>query len=229
VIELVVIVEGETEQTFVRDQLAAHLTLHGTSAWPVLPGRHRNHGGVKKWEVARQDIIHPLKERRYCSTMFDYYGMPLDWPGRSEAVAREPKERATFVQDMVQADIVAAMGGKFDPKYFIPYVQLHEFEALAFADVGVLASVLSTITTLPSATLIERFRGILDEAKDPEAINDGHETCPSRRISGIVPAYKKRAQGPIITSRIGIETLRTQCAHFGEWMARLEHLDVRGA
>src|SRR4051794_24338736 len=63
--ELVVIVEGETEQTFVRDQLAAHLALHNTSAWPILPGRRRNHGGVKKWEVARQDILRTLKEGRY--------------------------------------------------------------------------------------------------------------------------------------------------------------------
>ncbi|MEN9554682.1 MAG: hypothetical protein RLZZ232_968, partial [Planctomycetota bacterium] len=39
--ELVIIVEGETEQTFVRDQLAAHLALRNTVAWPVLPGRHR--------------------------------------------------------------------------------------------------------------------------------------------------------------------------------------------
>ncbi len=36
--ELVVIVEGETEQTFVRDQLAAHLVMSNTTAWPILPG-----------------------------------------------------------------------------------------------------------------------------------------------------------------------------------------------
>ena len=140
--ELVVIVEGETEQTFVRDQLAAHLTMLDTSTWPVLPGRHRNHGGVKKWEVARQDIIRTLKERRYCSTMFDYYAMPGDWPGRKAAVAKAWHERATCVEEAMLADIVAAMGGKFDPKFFIPYVQLHEFEALTFADVEVLAGVL---------------------------------------------------------------------------------------
>jgi hypothetical protein len=51
--ELVIIVEGETEQTFVRDQLAAQLALHNTSVWLVLSGRHRNRGGVKKWSVTR--------------------------------------------------------------------------------------------------------------------------------------------------------------------------------
>src|SRR5580704_1032350 len=99
--ELVIIVEGETEQTFVRDQLAAHLILHNTVAWPVLPGRHRNHGGVKKWEVARQDIIRTLKERRHCSTMFDYYAMPGDWPGRKAAAGKIWQERATCVEEAV--------------------------------------------------------------------------------------------------------------------------------
>ena len=112
-----------------------HLALHNTIAWPVLPGRRRIHGGVKKWEVAQQDIIRTLKERRYCSTMFDYYAMPVDWPGRKEAATKPWPERAGHVEGMIHADIVTAMGDSFGPKYFIPYVELHEFEALAFADV----------------------------------------------------------------------------------------------
>ncbi len=224
--ELVVIVEGETEQTFVRDQLAAHLVMHNTSAWAVLPGRHRKHGGVKKWEVARQDIIRTFKERRYCSTMFDYYAMPLDWPGREAAVAMVWNERASIVEAMIHADIAIEMGDSFDPKYFVPYVQLHEFEALAFADVEVLAATLAPIAKQPLEKLIETFRGILAKAGHPEAINDGYATCPSRRITSTVPAYKKRAQGPIVTSRIGIDVLRTRCTHFGEWLTRLEQLGI---
>ena len=226
--ELVVIVEGETEQTFVRDQLAAHLIQHQTSAWPVLPGPHRNHGGVKKWEVARRDIIRTLKERRYCSTMFDYYGMPADWPGRAEAAAKPWSERARTVEDKIHADVTAALGGSFNPKYFVPYVQLHEFEALVFADVNVLVSVLAPLGTRSPESLVRHFSEILNEAGHPEAINDGYETCPSRRIGKIVPAYQKRAQGPIVTSRIGIEELRVRCSHFGEWLTRLEDLDGGG-
>jgi len=222
--ELVVIVEGETEQTFVQYQLSAHLALHNTSAWPVLPGRHRKQGGVKKWVVARQDIIRLLKKPQYCSTMFDYYAMPLDWPGREEAAATMWTDRANVVEAMIHADIVAAMGDSFDPKYFVPYVQLHEFEALAFADVEVLAATLAPIAKQPLGKLFEIFQGILAKAVHPEAINDGYETCPSRRITSTVPAYKKRAVGPIVTSRIGIDVLRAKCTHFGEWLTRLEQL-----
>jgi hypothetical protein len=222
--ELVVIVEGETEQTFVRDQLAAHLAIHNTITWPVLPGRRRIHGGVKKWEVARQDIIRTLKEGRCCSTMFDYYAMPGDWPGRREATIKPWPERASHVEQMMHADIVTAMGGVFDPKYFIPYVQLHEFEALAFADVETLASVLSPIGTHSSEKLVQKLDEILKAAGHPEAINDGYDTCPSRQIGKIVPAYRKRVQGPIVTRRIGIDVLRGRCTHFGEWLAHLEQL-----
>ena len=226
--ELVVIVEGETEQTFVRDQLAEHLAPHNTTVWPVLPGRRRIHGGVKKWEVARQDIIRTLKERRYCSTMFDYYAMPNDWPGRKEAAGKAWPARARYVEEMIHAEIVTAMGNSFDPKYFIPYIQLHEFEALVFSQVETLASVLSPIGGQSSERLVETFSKILRVAGHPEAINDGYETCPSRRIEKIVPAYRKRLQGPIVTRRIGIDVLREQCTHFGEWLAHLEQLGALG-
>lgn len=227
--ELVVIVEGETEQTFVRDQLAAHLALHNTTAWPVLSGRNRNHGGVKKWEVARKDIIRTLGEGRYCSTMFDYYAMPKDWPGRTDAVTESWEKRANIVEGMILEDIAKSMGSSFDPKYFVPYVQLHEFEALAFADIDVLASVLAPLGNYSEPVIAEQLRTILTMAVYPEAINDGYETCPSRRITKIVPAYKKRAMGPIVTQRIGIESLRKKCVHFGGWLTRLELLSSGGA
>ena len=227
--ELVVIVEGETEQTFVRDQLAAHLALHGTTVWAVLPGKNRSHGGVKKWEVARRDIIRTLKEGRYCSSMFDYYAMPTDWPGRKESAAMPWQQRAHHVEGLILTEIAAEMGGKFDPKHLIPYGQLHEFEALAFANVQALASVLSPLTHRRAETLIADFTKILEEAGDPEAINDGYETCPSRRIAKVVPAYKKRAQGPIVTRRIGLEVLRERCNHFASWLDRLEKIGTKSS
>jgi hypothetical protein len=202
--------------------LAAHLALHGTTAWAVLPGRHRRHGGVKKWEVARQDIVRTLRERRYCSTMFDYYGLPDDWPGRKQSRKLPWKERASHVESAILDDVAAKMGKKFDRKHFIPYVQLHEFEALAFADVEKLASVVQPLASMPTADLTAQFATILDEAGHPEAINDHYETCPSRRISGVVCAYRKRAHGPIVTSRIGLDVLRERCDHFASWLARLE-------
>lgn len=220
--ELVVIVEGETEQAFVRNVLAGHLALRGTTVWAVLPGKQRRHGGARKWEVARQDICRTLRERRYCTTMFDYYGLPNDWPGRATSRAQSPHVRASCVEAEVASDVAAAMGDAFNPKFFIPYIQLHEFEALAFADVEILASVTQPIASHSVEWLVEHFRAILFEAGNPEAINDSYDTCPSRRIARAVPAYRKRTQSPIVTSRIGLGTLRERCGHFASWLDRLE-------
>ncbi len=222
-VEIVAIVEGETEQTFVRDQLASHLGSLGAAIWAVLPGRHRNRGGIKKWDVAKQDIIRTLKEGRYCTTMFDYYAMPESWPGRTESKALPWDERAAHVEARILADVVATLGADFNPRQLIPYVQLHEFEALTFAETKEMAAVLAPIHPfLGERSLADRFQEILDEKGHPEAINDGHDTCPSRRITGIVPAYRKRTNGPIITQRIGLATIRARCDHFADWLAKLE-------
>ena len=222
--EIVALVEGETEQTFVRDQLAAHLALNGSTIWPVLPGRQRRHGGVKKWEVARQDIFRLLRAGRYCTTMFDFYAMPNDWPGRNAASTLPWQTRASYVGAAMLADVTAAMSGSFNPAQFLPYVQLHEFEALAFADVEKLASVVSALGNWSPARVAKQFSDILEASGDPEAINDGYDTCPSRRISTIVPAFRKRVHSPIVTARIGIAALRVRCRHFASWLASLESL-----
>jgi len=188
----------------------------------VLPGRHRNHGGVKKWEVAKRDIIYTLRGLHFCSTMFDFYAMPHDWPGRAEAAAKTWDKRASHVEKMILMEIVAAMGNGFNPKHFVPYVQLHEFEALAFSDVYRLASVAAPLKNQAVGILAGKFQQILDEAGHPEAINDSYETCPSRRIERIAPAYRKRAHGPIVTARIGLQVLREKCDHFASWIDRLE-------
>lgn len=218
------IVEGETEQTFVRDHLAAHLGYRGISIWAVLSGKTRRRGGVKKWESARNDIVRTLKEPRYCTTMFDYYAMPIDWPGRSTAVRCPWQERASCVETAVSSDIAATIGDSFDPSQFIPYVQLHEFEALLFADTAELAGASTALCGLPEACLRKQFDEIVLECGDPEAIDDGFATCPSRRIMQVVAGFRKRIHSPVVAGRIGIERLANACAHFGQWVRTLEAL-----
>lgn len=45
------------------------------------------------------------------------------------------------MQNAIGADIAKHMGEEFDTRRFIPYVSMHEFEALLFADCGRFASV----------------------------------------------------------------------------------------
>ncbi len=156
--------------------------------------------------------------------MFDYYAMPHDWPGREDAVDLPWQERASRVEAEILADVAGAAGESFNPAQFIPYVQLHEFEALLFADTAELAGAATGICGHPEDHLRTQFDQILEAAGHAEAIDDGYDTCPSRQIAGIVTGFRKRVHSPRVTTSIGMEILRVRCTHFGEWVRRLEAL-----
>lgn len=224
--DVVAIVEGQTEQTFVRDHLAAHLGGRGIAIGARLPGRVARRGGVRAWESVRGDILRTLRERRgrVCTTMFDFYGMPTDWPGRTEAARLQQDKRGPHVEHAMLEDLAADAVDNFRRELFIPYVQVHEFEALLFSDVAKIAEALSPVSGTDQKFLAAHLDKILAEAGQAEAINDGHETCPSRRIIDLVRPYRKPLHGPIIAGRIGLDVLRTACPHFGQWLTRLESL-----
>jgi hypothetical protein len=122
--------------------------------------------------------------------------------------------------------LAAHAGEDFRRELFLPYVQIHEFEALLFADPAKMAEVLAPVCQTKQSDLTAHFQAIVDEAGQPEAINDNYDTCPSRRIGGVVRSYRKPVFGPIIAGRIGLEALRTACPHFGQWLERLESLST---
>lgn len=225
--ELVLVVEGQTEQTFVREVLASHLAARGTLVTRnVSSGRTGKQGGAPRWTGALRDITNYLREGRYCSTMFDYYALPRDWPGRATAHEKPWAERSLWIEESLAAAVAHEMGSRFDARRFIPYVQLHEFEALLFTNVAVLARTLhpSTIAKTDLSQLEAALGRIVADAGEPEAIDDGYETCPSRRIAKLVPAYHKAVHGPTAAKRIGLETMRAACPHFRDWLTRLEQI-----
>lgn len=229
--DVVAIVEGQTEQAFVRDHLAAHLGGRGISIGARLPGRVVRRGGVRAWESVRGDILRTLRERRgrICTTMFDFYAMRNDWPGRTAAAGMPLEQKGNHVEQAILDDLAMHAGEDFRQELFIPYVQIHEFEALLFADVAKMADVLAPFCRTGADGLSTQFQAILDGAGQAEAINDSYETCPSRRITGVVRAYRKPLHGPIIAGRIGLDVLREACPHFGRWLGRLEAVGAGGA
>ena len=141
---LLVHVEGQTEETFVNEALAPHLYRFGmTRVGARLIGNARQRsrrGGIKPWSAARNDIVAHLREDQECiaTTMVDYYGMPKAgsraWPGRSQAAGLAFPRKAKRIEDGLSADIQQTMGSGFDDRRFIPYVMMHEFEAMLFSD-----------------------------------------------------------------------------------------------
>ena len=134
-INLNIIVEGQTEETFVRDVLAPYRGTRGIFAVArcVETGRKRGRifrGGVRNYEKIRRDIKCWLNQRQdtYCTTMFDFYGLPKNFPGRTSIDSnQQARERVKYIEKAFEKDI--------DTIRFIPYIQLHEFEALLFAGI----------------------------------------------------------------------------------------------
>lgn len=222
--EIVAIVEGQTEYAFVEQQLQPHFWQWNVQIRPTYPGRIYKRGGVRHWQAIKGDILRTLKERRdrVCTTMFDFYAMPADWPGCFEARKASWPERGKIMEQALHADIAQATGPNFNPARFIPYIQIHEFEALLFTNVDALAMTLSAQNPPQTQTLAQRLQAIVDEFQNPEAIDDGPETAPSKRILKLAPGYHKTLHSPIVISHTGLARLRQACVNFDRWIQRLE-------
>lgn len=130
---LLIHVEGQTEEAFVNEVLRDHLVpkgYHSVEARIVGNARLRQRrGGIRPWPSVRKDIINHLREDEGCiaTTMVDYYALPQAdagaWPGRAQSVGSSSTgKKALRVQDAVRKDLVARMGGGFDPDRFVPFV-----------------------------------------------------------------------------------------------------------
>ena len=223
---LLIHVEGQTEAAFVNRVLGSHLSGYGYSvvrARLMGNARQRNRrGGVKPWLVARKGIVNHLRGDPECiaSTMVDYYGLPQSgqraWPGRAAASRLAFPKRASTIEKLLWAEVCDHMGSSFNPDRFVPYVMLHEFEAMLFSDCEAFARGIGRSDLAPS------FQAIRNGFDNPEEIDDSPVTAPSKRIATLIPGYQKPTQGTLAVQEIGLDTIRAQCPHFREWLERLE-------
>ena len=223
---LLVHVEGQTEELFVNELLTPHLQDRGystVSARLMGNARQRSHrGGVKPWSEVRKEIVNRLTQDPGSSaaTMVDYYGLPRTgpkaWPGREEASRAGFQAKPEVVEKALLDDVVRIMGGGFDPSRFIPFVTMHEFEALLFSDCQSFArGIYKPETAGP-------LQAIRDSFSNPEEIDDSPDTAPSKRILKLIPGYQKPLMGTLAALEIGLDAIRAACPHFNAWLKRLE-------
>jgi len=213
-----VLVEGQTERAFIRDILKPYFDSRRIDLHAVM---FRRQGGIPPYVKSKDVIVRSLKEDAalICTTMVDFYGMPTDWPGRDQANhCQNSAEKAGVVECSVLEDIAGSLGNSFNPRRLIPYVQMHEFEALLFSSPKKLAE------SLGDKKLSSTFLIIRNKFSTPEEINDHYDTCPSRRIEGAFRDFRKTINGITAASRIGLETMRKECLHFNDWITKLENL-----
>lgn len=217
------IVEGQTEETFVKQILSPHLAE--LSIWAkarcVMTSNKRGakrRGGVGKYYQVKNDIHMWMKEDQNpdarFTTMIDLYGLPSDFPGYDEAQRKDdPYERIRILENSFKDDIT--------DHRFIPYFQLYEFEALLLSDPQKFDA-----QFFDRGTKIKELVELVSDYDSPELINDGKKTAPSKRIINKIPEYAKMkaSAGPIIAEKIGLLSLRSKCMNFNQWLERLEAL-----
>lgn len=223
---LLVHVEGQTEETFVNEVLAEHLYENGyTVVGARLFGNARQRarrGGVKPWHAVKRDVIRHLQEDdgAVSTLMVDYYAMPKSgdgaWPGRDAACVLAHANKAALIQDQLHADVAGELGNDLQAARFVPFVLMHEFEALLFSDC------LAFAKGVGRSDLAEAMQLVRNQFGSPEEINDSPATAPSKRVELLIEGYQKPLYGNLAALEIGLARMRIECPQFGSWVTRLE-------
>ena len=219
-----IVCELQTEESFVKKVLQPYLRSYGIVAKPILVTTSRSkraQGGIVNFSHVERDIQDTLKlwssnayEHHVVTTFIDYYALPNDFPGFSEAQKYfEPYQRVECLEK--------ALGEHIQSSRFLPYIQLHEFETLVLCGYQHLAAYYPDCKGLE-----EKLKKEFTSQENPEFIDGGTTTAPSKRILKLLEsAYKKKYNKPFmgayVTAQVGIECLRELCFHFNQWVAQI--------
>ncbi|MGV7963724.1 DUF4276 family protein [Photorhabdus tasmaniensis] len=212
-IRINVFVEGQTEETFVRDVLAPYFVAQQIYLTPILAQTSTSQkGGITSYGKVKYQITRLCRQDpgAFVTTLIDYYGLPTDFPDYNEQQDNAANERVVKLEQAFANDI-----GQTN---FIPNLLLHEFEALLFCQPEKFADWLDVNAPI---SVLQTIKAQFDS---PEDINNSPQTAPSKRILAIVPNYHKTLHGPLIAGDIGLDTIRSQCPHFNQWLNKLTNL-----
>ena len=219
-----IVCEGQTEESFVKKVLQPYLRSYGIVAKPILVTTSRSkctQGGIVNFSHVERDIQDTLKqwssnayEHHVVTTFIDYYALPNDFPGFSEAQQHlDPYQRVECLEK--------ALGEHIQSSRFLPYIQLHEFETLVLCGYQCLAAYYPDCKGLE-----EKLKKEFTSQENPEFIDGGTTTAPSKRILRLLEStykkkYNKPFMGAYVTAQVGIERLRELCFHFNQWVAQI--------
>ena len=210
---LVIIAEGETEESFVNNILCPFFCSKGIyNSIQCFKTKH-SHGGMSKYSYIKKDILNIIYEKDVVvSMMIDFYRLPSDFPGFNDLkVTQTHQEQANLLETRIKKDLEDSQNQLFDN--FIPYIQLHEFEALVFASI-------SGIDSLFERTEMDYngLMNVIQQYPNPEDINNHPDTAPSVRLKKLISGYNKVLHGIDIINTVGMAELLEKCPRFKTWI-----------
>lgn len=224
---VLILAEGATEVEFVEKVLALHLMERGVVVAAEQLRKPGHKGGFTSYARLRSQVLDRLAGDRaqYVTTMVDLYG-PLaagGFPGftTDPPPPREPYARVAWLERAFLDDLRAELD---DARRFIPYLQLHEFEALVLARPRHLDWM---YVEDRHEAAIASLEAMVAGYASPELINEGRETAPSKRLAAAIPEYDKTDAAFEVCRKTGVDALMKSCPHFGAWVERLAALPPR--
>lgn len=210
---LVIIAEGETEESFVNNILCPFFCSKGIyNSIQCFKTKH-SHGGMSKYSYIKKDILNIIYEKDVVvSMMIDFYRLPSDFPGFNDLKATQThQEQANLLETRIKKDLEDSQNQLFDN--FIPYIQLHEFEALVFASISGIDSLFER-----SEMDYNGLMNVIQQYPNPEDINNHPDTAPSVRLKKLISGYNKVLHGIDIINTVGMAELLEKCPRFKTWI-----------
>ena len=222
-----IVVEGSSEESFVNDVMVKHFVPLDKyiSVRKILTGWDKVNnkpakGGLLKYDKLKNDINRWIKSDNgkkdtFYTCFVDLYAFPkeAESPYTNEIQKiKDPYKKIKVLENAIKSDIGTPL--------FIPYVQLHEFEAFLM----VCPDRMSVLYP-DKQSKIEILKKDISNIS-PEEVNESPLTVPSKRIIKLIPEYEgqKAQAGPLVAEDIGMTELRAKCPHFNEWITKLENL-----
>lgn len=217
-----ILAEGHAEREFSRNTLGEYFEPFGIlvdSRCVVTSRKKHKKGGIISYLQVKNDLFRWIAEEKgrqpFFTTMFDLYALPSDFPKFEESLKiLDPYKRVEFLENAMSEDI--------GYHKFIPYIQLHEFEALLLANPEILL-----MEYVNANKQIEKLKEIVAKYdNNPEKVNTGKTTAPSKRIISLIPEYEgnKVSVGSVLAGIEGIEIQKHRCRHFADWINRIENI-----
>ncbi|HET6402508.1 MAG TPA: DUF4276 family protein [Candidatus Kapabacteria bacterium] len=210
---ILVLVEGPAEETFVRDVLAPYFIPFQVFIIPkvlvtkVVPGGTNFTGGHgKNYGHIQKDLQLLLQNQKHflVTTMLDFYGLPSNTPGVDQTLSlSDCYDKVAKVEESIER--------AFSHPNLKIYLSLHEFETFAFVDESLLESLFPG-----NQASIQTIKNIKQKFGNIEKIN--LENPPSKRLQNVFSSYRKPFDGPLLASCLGIDSLYQSCRHFAEWV-----------
>ena len=208
---LFIVVEGQTEEAFVKELMTPYFIQKGIyDVRPLLIQTSKGHkGGFVNYEYLRNDLQKLLRSQGQdviVTTFVDFFRCP-ELPNQDNIdILPSHHQKVNEMEKSIASDI--------NDWRFVPYIQLHEFEALLFSSVR-------GFELYFDEHISKEIQSIIDSFDNPEEINSSPETAPSKRLIRIIPDYDKILYGNITALEIGLPTILDKCPRFRAWIELL--------